>query len=286
MRLADAIQQGAFAEGKAPMLDPQYGGMHGFAPNLKEWVNNQKYVSRQVIALLLEAPQGFNLLPNGFKYTNALKAWIETHSRSITGLNSTLTVAVAESPVGGANEMHQDPTNVTQERTIPNHQGHDLYGRPFQNLHEFWIRQLIMNQNSKTPEIAALQGGGPTDMLADMYAATVLYYEPDPSFTSVEKAWLITNFYPLSGGDNTGRRDLTQDGELLDLNITYSGVTQQGAGVINFAAAMHDQLIKANANPYMRESFLDGVSADVASAFGGYQQGVETLANEALIQAA
>lgn len=282
-RLPDAIATTGFSVGRTTQLDLRNGGMFGWSPDLTQWVSNQSYIQKNLVAILLEAPLGFQYLQDPAFWNGALKALIETQPKSIEGFNSGLTVETAETPVGGAGEQQQDPTNVTRARTEPVFAYTEKYGRPIQSMIEEWIRMLIMDPDSKVPGISTIAGTRPTDQLADMYGATILTFEPDPTHTKVDKAWLSTNFYPLSTGDITGRRDLTTAGTQNDLSITFSAITQTGAGVRQFAQSILDQFNLVGANPNNRPAFLQAINPDVAAAAGGsYQRGIETLGNTAL----
>lgn len=253
---------------QVPQLDLQFGGQQGYAPNYGEWASTTHYVRRNLVAMLLEAPKGFSMLPDPTYYVSALKAMVEVHAKTWDGFKSTLTVEAAETAVGGAGEMFQDPTNVKRERTVPVSTFVDMYGRPMQNFLHDWITYLIGDPDTKVPMISTIAGLKPSDLLADMYGATMLFYEPDPTHTKAAKAWLCTNMFPKTTGDIIGKRELAADMETLELSIEWSAVTQTGAGVVKFAQKLMDQINLANANPNMRKAFMQAVTADVSSNFG------------------
>jgi hypothetical protein len=284
-RLANAILQNtsAFAQGhNSPMLDLQYGGQMGFTPNYTQWVSNQQYIRKNLICLLIEAPIGFQYLPNPDVWVGTLRALVELHAIRITGLNARLTVEVAETPVGGGGNMQQDPTNVTRERSVPQFSWNEKYGMPVNMFHQGWITNLIMDPDTKFANVATLSTdstyGPPTDMLADMYSATMIFIEPDPTHTRVVKSWLVTNMFPLSTGDITGQRDLTTAQENLTVDITYSGIAQYSLGVDAFAQQLLTSISIAGANPYTENAFVQAIEAVVSSTTTGYQNEVADIA--------
>jgi hypothetical protein len=282
-RLSNAVLTNGFARGEpAPMLDLQYGGMSGYAPDLTEWVSNQSYVRRNLVCMLIEAPKGFQYLQDPAFWVGALKAMVETHAKTIDGFNAGLEVEVSETPVSGGGEMQQDPTNVTRARSNPSFTFVDKYGRPIQQFLHEWIRSLIMDPDSKVPDIATLSGQRPADLLADMYGATMLFFEPDPTHTKVAKAWLTTNMYPKGTGEITGKRDLSSAGEISEFTIEFTGLTQTGLGVRMFAQKLLDKVNFTNANPYLRPAFVQDVAADVASTGRGYAGQAAGLSSTAL----
>lgn len=286
-RLSDAILQGGYASGASPMLDLQYGGQNGYAPNLVEWVSNQSYVRRNLVCLLIEAPRGFQYMQDPQFWVRALKSMVERHARSIEGFARGLEVATAETPVSGGGEMQQDPTNVTRARSNPSFTFVDKYGRPIQTFIEEWVTNLIMDPDSKVPNIATLDGVRPSDLLADMYSATMLFFEPDPTFSTVSKAWLTTNMYPKMTGDIIGKRDLTSDGETSEFTVDFTGVSQSTLGVRAFAQRLLDAVNLTNANPYLQPAFVQAVDPDVDGAVNGigFREQAEDLGRNAVLRA-
>ncbi|WP_144106696.1 hypothetical protein [Paraburkholderia sp. BCC1886] len=283
-RVADAILSNttAFAIGhNNPMLDLQNGGQMGFTPNYVQWVSNQQYVRRNLICLLIEAPLGFNYLPNPSTWVGTLRALVELHALRITGLNAHLTVEVAETPVGGGGNMQQDVTDVKRERSVPAFSWNEKYGMPVTMFHQGWITNLLMDPDTKFANVATLTPitglAAPTDMLADMYTATMIFIEPDPTHTRVVKSWLVTNMFPLSTGDIVGSRDLASANEPLTVDITYAGIAQYGLGVDQFAQQLLTSISIAGANPYTESAFISAINADVAATTTGYQAEINQI---------
>lgn len=279
-RLSDAIMSGtAMSRGRStPMLDLQYGGQNGFSPNLADFASSTHYVRRNLVCLLMEAPKGFQFMPDPQFWVSALKSMVEVHAKSIDGFAAGLEVEVAETAVSGSGEMFQDFTNITRARTNPSFTFTDMYGRPIQNFLHDWITYLIGDPDSKVPMLSTIANVRPQDLLADMYSATMLFFEPDPTHTKVAKAWLTTNMYPKSTGEIVGKRDLTSAGETLELNIEFTGVSQTGLGVVSFAQQMLNRINLTNANPNLRNAFLQNIASDVlASTNSGYKPGAEKL---------
>ena len=285
-RVVDAILSGPFTEGySAPMLDLHYGGQQGYAPNLTEWVSNQAYIQRPLICLLVEAPAGFQFLPDPDFYVGALKALVEQHAKSITGLNATIDVEWgAENAVSGGGEVQQDFTNVTRTRSSPTFTWIEKYGRPIQTYLQEWITMLLADPDTKVPGIATLPNVKPTDLLADMYAATMLFFEPDPTQTTVLKAWLVTNMAPKTTGNIEAKRELSSSMEQLELSVEFTALSQSSLGVRMFAQAILDSINLANANPNLAPAFVEGIQADVAAINTGYIANAEGLGASAVVQ--
>ena len=272
-RLANAILTGAATMGyPAPMSDIRLGGQNGYSPNLTQWVNNQAYIPKQLICLLIEAPRGFQYMPDPGFWVGALKSLVELHPKSISGFNAGLEADFAENAVSGGGEMQQDLIDVKRTRTVPSFTFVEKYGRPIQTFLYEWITTLGMDPDSKVATIATLAGSTPTDLMADMSTATMLFFEPDPSFTSVVKAWLTTNMMPKGTGEVTGKRELSAASEAPEFTVEWTGVSSSTLGVRLFAQTILESMAITNANPNLAPAFAS-MSADVA-AQSGYVAGV------------
>lgn len=271
---------------EAPLVDLKNGGQFGHMMDYKALASSTPYVRQNLIAILLEAPRGFKLMPNPDLWHSSLKAIIEEQSKSITGLNSTLKIENVEHAVGGAGEQIAAVSNVTREQSRPAHSINEKYNMPVATFINSWILELMMDPETKYPNIITRgdRRAQLTDHLADFYGATVLYFEPDPIFRHVIKAWLCYFVRPSDEGvQMEGSRDLTSGKEELTVDLTMTATTQVGAGVNRLAQKILDSLNPTNTNPWQRPTAVDGVNADV-SARGDvcYTQGMSNAAKVAL----
>lgn len=268
---ADTIMDKAAyaAQTNAPMVNIAHGAQMGPMTDFRNYVSNAAYIRRNLIPFLIEAPRGFQDLDRPDLYTSALKALIELQPQSFDGFAAGLTVNATETPVGGAGEQQQDPTNVTRARTEPSFVFKEKYGSPIQKFVETWICDLIMDPNTKMPRVIAA-GVRPQDMLPDYYSATALFVEPDPSGTKVVRSWLCTNMYPMDGLEVTGRRDITQDMAEQEYTLRFSAISQVGEGVDNFAQRMLNSLVLTGLNANTQDAFVKNVDADVQASSVGW----------------
>jgi hypothetical protein len=280
-RLTDAIlsaNKGHSAGRQAPMVDLQYGGQMGFTPELAEWVSNQAYVRKNLICLLVEAPKGFSLLPDSQTWIQTLRALVELHPLSIEGLEAGLEVEFASNPVGGGGQLHEDFTDVKMTVSNPTFRFGEKYGMPVAAFFRGWITNLMMDPDSKVANVATL-ATKPTDMLSDQVAATMIFIEPDPTFTKVVKAWLVTNMMPKGTGQISGRRDQTQAAEATTYDINFTGIAQFGVGVDQFAQSLLNGISLTGANPQNRPAFVQQITADITAT-------KKSFANDVTAQAA
>lgn len=271
-----AHNNGSFSN--APMLDVREGGHFGYMTQPKEYVSAAAYIPGNVVCLLIEAPRGFQVLSNPDERVATLKALVEEQARTITGLNSTLSVEMSEVPVGGAGEVHQDIINVTRARSTPTFAWPEKLGRPINIYMEDWVEQLGMMPETKIPGIVTNTDNQrdvtPEDFLPDFRTMTCLFFEPDVSFKRVVKSWLCTNMFPMSTGENTGERDLTTARATLEHSIEFSSSTFVGKAVTDFAQEMLDTLSLSGVNPNLRDVYPNELSPDVAKSDDGYADGL------------
>ena len=280
-RLANAILPTGtgYANGHgAPMFDISLGGMNGFDLRMDQWVNNQNYVRKNLFCLLIEPPKGFALLRNPETWVSALRALVELHPMTIEGLNAGLTVETASNAVGGAGQVQEDYIDVKEEPSKPVFRWLEKYGMPVQKFLRAWITYLLMDPHSKYPNVITLADGvKPKEWTAEMYSATMMFIETDPTHTKVAKSWLVTNMFPLSDGGLTGRREMAAAGEVVTMDISFTGIAQYGFGVDKFAQELLDGISTVGANPQARAAFIDKIAADVLRAKEGYEAGTEQL---------
>jgi hypothetical protein len=263
-----------------PMVDVREGGQNGPSTDFRSYVSNSSYVKRNIIAVLIEAPRGFQDLQDSSYWVETLKALVELHAKSIEGLQSTLSIEHVENAVGGAGEMQQDISNVTRARSTPTFTWNEKYGKPVAAFLNGWTVNLIMDPITKYPAVVSNGTVQIQDLLPDYTAMTVLFFEPDPTHTKVVEAWLCTNMRPNGTvAEITGRRDLTAGGESQDYSVEFTALTQVGAGVNTFAQQTLDNMTKTGLNPNQSKAFIEKIDAEVDTDANGYVNNLQDLAN-------
>lgn len=268
-----------------PVVNLAVGGQNGYRTEFGYFHANADYIRRNLIVKLIQAPTGFQLLPpdRAREMVNSLKALVELHAQSWTGFNATKNVASEQSPVGGAGEMQHTPSNVTRDVSKPTLMLPEKYGLAANSFFDFWIDMFIMNEDTKVPNIVTEAGAGElTDHLPDTYSMTILAWEPCAAFRRVNRAWLISNMYPNTAGEYTGRRDKTQDGDKVEMQIEFTGLAQIGLGVKRFAQSYHDAMLVTNTNSSIAPSFVTEIDKEILASQYGYSELMEEGSNKAI----
>jgi hypothetical protein len=236
---------GSFGNTTAATLNLAYGGQMGYMPRLgllgpdgkpmAEYINATPYVKRDIIPVLLSGPSAANLLPKGQEFLKYLKALIEEQANSIEGLDRTISVATESRNVGRVEKLYV-PTNVTHEVSSPAYSWTDVSNRSIQLFWSYYISMLIGDAESYVgkPLISSFLSDDDLDSfgyLLDRYSFTVLHIEPDITQRRVVNSWLCINMFPEGAGDETGRRNITEGGELNTFTLTMHPITLIGAKV-------------------------------------------------------
>ena len=260
--------QGYMQKNSVPAWELSYGGQQGWGANIREFLSNQAYVSRPLVCVVLKTPLIFNHLNNADLYHRSLKALMETHSTTITGFDATLSADFDSHGVSGAGAIQEEVIDVTRAQPTPTHTFVEKYGRPVNHLLDIWMRFGMMDPETKHPMasiIAASRGSKLTDMGPDLYTATCLYFEPDPLFRYVDKAWLVTNMMPKTGGEITAQRDLRSAQQIITHSVEFTALAQYGAGVNEFAKTILDSIHQVNADPFTLKSAMDKIDESLAN---------------------
>lgn len=267
----------------AVMLDLANGGNNGHMPEYPTYISNTPYVRRNLILRLVSSPRGFDLLPESQRWHEALKALIELHPLSVQGFNQQLEIDTRETPFGGAGEQQEVYANVTRSRVAPVFNYVEKYGRPIGTFFEHWVTELIMDPNTKYPNIIAREKARRevVDLLPDFTSATILAFEPDPAFTRIDKAWLVTDLKPKGSlAPVEGQRDIHTGGELVEFPIEMTGIAMVGRGVDAFAARVLKSMNLVGANPLTRESFVREIDGTVRDLDTGYSEQLSMAARD------
>lgn len=277
-RLVDTLSnKSPFIGHNAPIVDIKQGGQFGHMINYKALVSSTPYVRQHIVAVLIQAPRGYDLLDDPQSWYKSLKAIVEEQSREITGLQSTLQIANVEHDFGGAGEKISAVSNVTRSTSEPSHSIPEKYNMPVSLFINSWILELMMDPETKYPNIITRLGADVTDHLVDFYSATVLYFEPDPTFRNVLKAWLCAAWRPATeGAAIEGSRSLTSDKEDLVIDLRLTSTTESTPGVIELAQKILNTLRVAIPSPQQRPAMYDDIEAKVKAVNDtGYKESMD-----------
>lgn len=261
-----------------PALNPALGGQFGYATNPEEWLNAQGYVPRNLIPIVLESPRFFQYMPDRKYWDTIWRLLWEKHARVIEGLRAGLTVETGEHAFGGAGEMFEEIIDVKRERSTLSVTLNDKYGNVFQNFFERMITYGGMDPQTKTPLSVTLEGGGPSDNLADQYTGSVGFIQPDPTGKRCERMWISVNVFPKGTGSIEGRMDKTTALTVKELTLEFTSLTFINEGTRVYGQQLLDAINMTHANPQARRSPIESIDPNVEATDKGYRESVENIA--------
>lgn len=249
-----------------PMLDLRIGGQNGrtavyggmdLIGRYEEWQSSKPYVRRNIIPKIITYPKGFDYLPNSDLLYQSLTSFIEQHLITIDGLNSKLTVNFGEYAFGNTQETFEEVTNVTREKSSISATTQELEGFVKRRFMEFMIKYLYKDPDTKIPRITSFLPDEFTESrlyLPEMDTFSVLFIEPDILYRRAVNAWYCFNMRFRDGGDNIGRKNQADEGELVEYSLSFSSITMNDELVLQFANKIFQEM---NIHNILREdSFI------------------------------
>jgi hypothetical protein len=252
-------------------------GQQGYLTDMQYYPSATDYIRKPLIIKVLQVPSGLTLMPNASAYIAAYKNLIENWMQTWTGFNQTLNVAVQETALGSAGEMFQTPSRVSRARSQISSTVVEKDNMPVLRFLQDLTRYLIMDPDSGHALLSGVSDNF-TDQLADVYGGTIIAFEPDKTFRKVQRAWLITNFWPYQDiGENTGNRQTTQEGETLTYNLNWTGWQKTGYAVEKLAQGFMDAVRVTGLDPMYQANFLTAADSNVTTIPTGYYEQINTV---------
>ena len=200
-------------------------------------------------AIVLNTPQIFDNIPNA---SECLRALMETHAKSITGIDVNYTVETGETQVGHDGQVLKVPTKTTRAQISPSVTFEEYQGLPVWNLFREWMfamqhpdtnMSILPAQISDTAEIPA--------WFMTAYSMSMLFIQYDPSGLPdrIYDAMIICNMFPTDIGDIGFERTIGTT-QLKERSVSFSGLVQHNENTreLGYRVAELLQLHKINYN--------------------------------------
>lgn len=277
-RYSQTLTNKAYAErAQLSVLSLAVQGNQGYLSDMQYYPSATDYIRKPLIIKVLQAPSGLSMMPNASAYIAAYKNLIENWMQTWTGFNQTLNVAVQETALGAAGEMFQTPSRVSRARSQISSTVVEKDNMPVLRFLQDITRYLISDPDAGHALLSGVTDNF-TDQLADVYGGTIIAFEPDKTFRKVQRAWLITNFWPFQDiGENTGNRQITQEGETITYTLNWTGWQKTGYAVEKLAQGFMDAVRVTGLDPMYQANFLNAADSNVTSVPTGYQEQINTV---------
>ena len=258
-------------------------GDSGLVPDLQKHQNSSAHVQGNVIAICMSTPAAFDYLEKPELWHAGVKALIENHSRTIEGLDATLSVEYVETQFGSdSGNMLTEVAKVNRAASQPVHGVQEKPGKPVAFLWDGWIVNLLGDPETQIPRVLSGPRAGEIEhLLSSMVSATVLYFTTDRTFRHVEDAWLVTDMKPREGTVVQGNKDITAGRQELMHSLPFTGVQQVGHWVKQLAQTELNRMNESGIpNPHYRPAIIEQRGPGVAETEHGYVEDVQRAASE------
>lgn len=226
--------------------------------------------------IMLQGPEMWNTQPQKLE---ALRALIETHAKSITGIDVEYSLGTASTPIGHDGQQLEVPTITTRSAISPSMSFVEYTGMPIYNLFLSWMMDINHPDTNASSLPAQLLSGSSMPMWSvSSYSMSIAVIQYDPSGLPdrVQDAALIFNMFPKSIGSVGFERNIGS-ANTKERTISFSGVIQHNQHTkqlgVNIAKML--QLHRSNAD-FLLPGLGGSIDADVAidpkiRAYGGLE---------------
>ena len=253
-------------------------------------------VFNPVVCIVLNTPSMWDKYP---KLQEMLRAIVETHAKTISGIDFGYTLETTDTPVGHDGQTLKVPTRTTRGAVNPSITVPEYPGMPVYNLFKQWIFDI---QHPDTNASALPANIGNTARLQDKdipgwfmsaYSMSMICIQYDPSGLPdrIYDACVITNMFPTEIGEIGFERSIGQT-KPMERSINFSGLVQHnemtkalGISVakmlnmhkVNYNFALPGLAGSTKASTGNENAFLGGGDPTIRSNAGIY---AETIGNE------
>lgn len=206
-------------------------------------------VFNPVVGVVLSVPSMWDRWP---KLQEMLRAVMETHAKSITGIDFGYTLETQDTPVGHDGQTMKVPTRTTRSAVNPSATIQEYGGMPIYNLFRTWMFDIqhpdtnasILPANiSDTSEIPA--------WYMSAYSMSMIFIQYDPSGLPdrIYDAAIISNMFPTEIGEIGFERTIGTT-QLKERTINFAGIVQHNENTkeLGFRVAELLALHKINYN--------------------------------------
>lgn len=259
------------------------GGLYSYIPDYGTLALNGSAKPQPLIPVLLTVPLLFNTpgLPSGTEWARMLKAIIETHAHSITGITSGVNVDSSERAVDGSGRMLSEVQDVTEEISKPIHAIYEQEGYPFFNYVNGYIRLFMKDPVSKHAGIVNLPGIDRNTLPAigiGSYGFTVMYIQPNSTRSRAEKVIIQTGCYFNTSGAWEMQRVVDSQLDTPEWTFELGGTPlPESPNIMRLANEYLNALEMVGAATNQKTSFVNGIAGSIDASLRGSPGYAESL---------
>ena len=246
-------------------------------------------VFNPVVGVVLSVPSMWDRWP---KLQEMLVAIMETHAKSITGIDFGYTLETQDVQVGHDGQTMKVPTRTTRSGVNPSVTVQEYPGMPVWNLMRTWMFHIQHpDTNASILPAEILWGGNQSNLGSQIpawfmsaYSMSMIFIQYDPTQLPdrIYDAAVITNMFPTEIGEIGFERTIGTT-KLIERSINFSGIVQhnENTRALGVSVAKLLELHKINYN-----HALPGLAgtADAARLIGGQDSNFTDISKYGLRQ--
>lgn len=179
-------------------------------------------------AIVLSTPRIMDPWPEA---ADMLRALMETHAKSITGIDVSYTVETGETIVGHDGQTMKVPTRTTRASVSPSATFEEYEGMPVWNLFRWWMFAMQHPDTNMSSLSAYVDSGSELPAwYMSAFSMSMLFIQYDPSGLPdrIYDAVVINNMFPTSIGELGIQRSLGTS-EAKERSVEFTGIIQHNA---------------------------------------------------------
>lgn len=208
----------------ASIANLKSGAQLGLGPHLAQLDAATPMVLNPIYPIVTHSPTMFRGLPH---FDEVLKALIEKHAKSISGIDFEYQLEGSPTPVGHDGQQLYMPTQSRRSAVTPQFTWQDVSGNLVWNFFANWIRMCRHPDTQASLTAAIEQGGEAVPQLMSSFSMDVLFIQFDVTLKpeNIIDAFMITSMWPQQTG-MAGFQRTPGEVTMPERSITFYGVLQ------------------------------------------------------------
>jgi hypothetical protein len=176
------------------------------------------------VFVVMHTPSMYTNTGNGIVGTT-IKTLIETHAKSVSGIDVTYSLETSESPVGHDGQQQQVPTQSKRAAVNPSFTFTEVTGNLVWKLFVQWMTDI---QDPDTNASMARFNDDTLQFMSTTYSMAMMAIQFDPSglAKNIIDAAFISNMFPTDPGGSLGLERNIATSKTMDRTVTFSGHIQ------------------------------------------------------------
>ncbi len=252
------------------------GGPLGVGASLTKIDSATPLTFSPVVPIITHVPTMFNEIEN---MNDILKALVERHTKSITGIDFGIELEVASSYTLPDGQEVNIPTKAKRTAISPNMTFPEIQGNLIWNFFRTWI-SLISHPDTHFSKLAAFTNNTEIDpFVFSFFSMDICFIQFDPTFLpqNIIDAVFVTNMFPKTTG-NIGMQKEVGTTQVQERAIDFNGILQHSNNTRAAGVRLAEILKLHEANFDVAPPVADSISE--ASQGKGLEKEMEEIASE------